>query len=121
MLILNYLLKATTKSLATFFDLTLRVFINFLKVEFVACGEEHTVCLTAEGGVFSWGHGQDGQLGHGTLANQNAPRKIAELMGDSVVQIAAGRRHTIVLTNKRKVIKIFIINLFLVEEKNFFL
>ena len=79
--------------------------INFLKVEFVACGEEHTVCLTAEGGVFSWGHGQDGQLGHGTLANQNAPRKIAELMGDSVVQIAAGRRHTIVLTTKRKVLK----------------
>ena len=98
--------------------------INFLKVEFVACGEEHTVCLTAEGGVFSWGHGQDGQLGHGTLANQNAPRKIAELMGDSVVQIAAGRRHTIVLTNKRKVIKLlsqkFIIFLFLVEKNEFF-
>ena len=62
------------------------------------------MCLTADGGVFSWGHGQDGQLGHGTLANQNAPRKIAELMGDSVVQLAAGRRHTLVLTKNRKIL-----------------
>jgi len=33
------------------------------KICFVACGAEHTVCLTEDGGVFSFGSGQYGQLG----------------------------------------------------------
>jgi len=52
------------------------------------------VCLTTDGGVFSWGHGGDGQLGHGTMAHQNTPRKIFELMGNNVCQVACGRRQS---------------------------
>ena len=33
------------------------------KVCYVSCGAEHTVCLTEDGGVFSFGSGQYGQLG----------------------------------------------------------
>ena len=54
--------------------------------------------------MFSWGHGGNGQLGHGTMAHQNTPRKIFELMGNSVCQVACGRRHTICLTDKQEII-----------------
>lgn len=31
----------------------------------IACGSGHTVALTTEGEVYSWGRGDDGRLGHG--------------------------------------------------------
>ena len=63
-------------------------------------GEEHSVCVTLEGGVFSWGNGAQGQLGHGNAGNGNSPRKIFELMGEKVERIAVGRRHTVCCTDK---------------------
>ena len=30
------------------------------------CGDSHTVCVTSDGEVFSWGRGKFGALGHGT-------------------------------------------------------
>jgi len=74
------------------------------EVVFVAMGEEHSVCRTRNGGVFSWGHGGNGQLGHNSMANVTQPKKIMELMGTTVCQICCGRRHTISLTDKRKLL-----------------
>lgn len=31
----------------------------------IACGSGHTVVLTTDGEVFTWGRGDDGRLGHG--------------------------------------------------------
>jgi alpha-tubulin suppressor-like RCC1 family protein len=31
----------------------------------ITCGESHSVALTTEGAVYTWGRGQYGQLGHG--------------------------------------------------------
>ena len=53
----------------------------------VVCGQEHTLCLTKEGGVFSFGAGSYGQLGHGTKNDESLPRKIIELMGTEVTQV----------------------------------
>lgn len=61
----------------------------------VRAGLEHTVALTEEGGVFTWGSSRCGQLGHGSCNNETQPRKIMELMGTIVSQIAAGDRHTL--------------------------
>ncbi|XP_011269990.1 hypothetical protein CAOG_08419, partial [Capsaspora owczarzaki ATCC 30864] len=69
----------------------------------IACGEDHSVVLTETGGVYSFGAGGQGQLGHGTLQNEINPRMIFELMGKSASQVLCGRRHTIVFfpkTNK---------------------
>ena len=44
-----------------------------------------------DGGVFTCGEGSKGQLGHGSLGSISTPRKVAELMGTVVSQIACGR------------------------------
>ncbi|XP_073943044.1 HECT and RLD domain containing E3 ubiquitin ligase 4 isoform X2 [Choristoneura fumiferana] len=59
----------------------------------IACGEDYTVFLTLEGGVFTCGSGEYGQTGHGATKNELVPRKIMELMGSTVTQVACGRRH----------------------------
>lgn len=52
---------------------------------------DHTAALTRDGGVFTFGAGMYGQLGHCTSANEMLPRKVLELMGTTVTQIACGR------------------------------
>ena len=37
-----------------------------VKVSTVACGAHHTLCLTSEGSVYSWGRGANGRLGQYT-------------------------------------------------------
>lgn len=72
-------------------------------VKYVDMGEDHSVALTYDGGVFSWGQGGHGQLGHGTISCQNTPRKVFELMGNRTISLACGRKHTLVLTSTRSV------------------
>jgi len=56
-------------------------------IVYLSCGQEHTLCLTKDGGVFSFGAGSYGQLGHGTKNDEKLPRKIIELMGSEVTQV----------------------------------
>ena len=72
-----------------------------MQICYVACGAEHTVCLTEDGGVFSFGSGQYGQLGHGSKSDEQQPRKIIELMGTEVSQVACGRKHTLAFVPTR--------------------
>ena len=66
----------------------------------VACGDEHTAALTEGGGVYTFGLGEDGQLGHGDTEDQLAPRRVpaAGFNGERVVMVAAGRMHTAALS-----------------------
>ncbi len=61
------------------------------KVTYAACGEKHSIVVTADGGVFSFGGGMHGQLGHNSTNDELLPRKISELMGSEITQIACGR------------------------------
>uniref|UniRef100_A0A4W3GEK6 HECT and RLD domain containing E3 ubiquitin protein ligase 4 n=1 Tax=Callorhinchus milii TaxID=7868 RepID=A0A4W3GEK6_CALMI len=65
------------------------------KVVYICCGEDHTATLTKEGGVFTFGAGGYGQLGHNSTNHEINPRKVFELMGNVVTQIACGRQHTL--------------------------
>ncbi|XP_058922818.1 probable E3 ubiquitin-protein ligase HERC3 isoform X2 [Kogia breviceps] len=65
------------------------------KVVYISCGEEHTAVLTKSGGVFTFGAGSCGQLGHGSMNDEVNPRRVLELMGSEVTQIACGRQHTL--------------------------
>ncbi|XP_071491070.1 LOW QUALITY PROTEIN: probable E3 ubiquitin-protein ligase HERC4 [Diadema antillarum] len=66
-------------------------------VRYVACGQDHTALLTLDGGVFLFGQGSEGQLGHGSDANELNPKKVIDLMGTTITQVACGRHHTLVL------------------------
>ncbi|KAJ8248211.1 hypothetical protein GJAV_G00239610 [Gymnothorax javanicus] len=67
------------------------------RVVYICCGEDHTAALTKEGGVFTFGAGGYGQLGHNSTNHEVNPRKVFELMGNVVAQIACGRQHTLAL------------------------
>uniref|UniRef100_A0A674AQ05 HECT and RLD domain containing E3 ubiquitin protein ligase 4 n=1 Tax=Salmo trutta TaxID=8032 RepID=A0A674AQ05_SALTR len=65
------------------------------RVIYICCGEDHTATLTKEGGVFTFGAGGYGQLGHNTTNHEINPRKVFELMGNVVTQISCGRYSTL--------------------------
>jgi alpha-tubulin suppressor-like RCC1 family protein len=66
----------------------------------VACGDGHTAVVTEGGGVYTFGKGSYGQLGHGDEENQLAPRRVpaAGFNGERVVMVAAGGAHTVALS-----------------------
>lgn len=39
------------------------------KAKLISCGWRHTVAVTEDGQVYSWGRGVHGQLGHGELVD----------------------------------------------------
>lgn len=71
-------------------------------VKYIACGDDFSVFLTRDGGVFTCGAGAFGQLGHGNYSNEILPKKVLELMGSTVSQISCGRRHTLTFVPSRR-------------------
>ena len=63
-----------------------------------ATGGDHSLALTAEGAVFSFGVGAQGQLGHGGTAARPRPEPVAALAKERVVGVAAGRFHSLAST-----------------------
>jgi alpha-tubulin suppressor-like RCC1 family protein len=49
--------------------------------------------LTSEGLVWTWGRGEDGQLGHGNTDVQRVPKRVEDL--NNVTDIASGRVHSL--------------------------
>ncbi|XP_023933810.2 probable E3 ubiquitin-protein ligase HERC4 isoform X2 [Bicyclus anynana] len=72
-----------------------------VKVCHISCGEDFTAFLTLDGGVFTCGAGEYGQTGHGNTKDELVPRKVVELMGSTVTQVACGRRHMLCRVGER--------------------
>lgn len=47
----------------------------------VACGHNHTVALCSDGGVWTWGFGGFGRLGHKVQQDEFKPRLVETLTG----------------------------------------
>ena len=64
----------------------------------VSAGECHSLALTADGAVWSWGFGGNGQLGHGDTQDQGQPKKIEAFGGQRVMAVSAGGAHNLAVT-----------------------
>ncbi|PNX98304.1 E3 ubiquitin-protein ligase herc2-like protein [Trifolium pratense] len=80
------------------------------KIVDVAAGESHTLLLTGDGNVYTWGKGMFGRLGLGSQKDELSPIKLnfqnpnGTLGVDSVkiVGIAAGAYHSLALAGAYK-------------------
>uniref|UniRef100_A0A8C2IK74 Alsin Rho guanine nucleotide exchange factor ALS2 b n=1 Tax=Cyprinus carpio TaxID=7962 RepID=A0A8C2IK74_CYPCA len=63
--------------------------------------DAHLPSLQTE--VWSWGHGQEGQLGHGDLLSRPQPVCVKSLNGKEVLRVAAGAHHSLALTAQSQV------------------
>ena len=63
----------------------------------------HSIALASDGTVYTWGFNQYGQLGNNTTTNSRSPIAVqaagTPLAGKTIVQIAAGANHNMVLTS----------------------
>ena len=65
----------------------------------LSCGFYHTACVTAEGGVWTWGWGRDGQLGHSEASA--TPRRVEGTLRQVPCRaVACGHHATSVLSNE---------------------
>ncbi len=63
-----------------------------------SCGEEHCSLITEDGQVWTWGYGNDGQLGHGTKNSLSTPKHIK--MSEKFVASDCGGGHTGFISEK---------------------
>ena len=72
----------------------------------VGCGDFHSVALSSDGEVYSWGGGgasyNKGQCGHGHCNNSDQPTVIASLKKKEVIKISCGGYHTLALTSNNE-------------------
>ena len=68
------------------------------RVVAVSAGAHHSLAITADGGVWSWGDGEDGQLGHGNQQDQLLPKKVEAFAGQRVVAVSSGSAHSLAFT-----------------------
>ncbi|XAR48367.1 hypothetical protein NMG60_11031177, partial [Bertholletia excelsa] len=73
-----------------------------IRVIQTASGGYHSLALTDEGKVLSWGHGGHGQLGHFSTENQKIPMLIEGLADERVVYIACGGSSSAAVTENGK-------------------
>ena len=71
----------------------------------IACGERHTAGLTKKHEVFTWGHNNYGQLGHGDYATiRRVPTRVESLDGLVITNISCGRYHMAALTENGEIL-----------------
>lgn len=76
------------------------VFLDVFTVPIKAVwvGVNITVVLSENGKVYTWGRGQDGQLGHGNFSDQAMPKIVEALDSKIIVDISLGVVHCLALS-----------------------
>lgn len=73
---------------------TPRLILKRENIREIACGRYHTMCLSNQGVLFSWGIGESGQLGHNRLQSNEFPQIVDWIMPNVVGKIACGDHHS---------------------------
>ena len=80
--------------------------LNPFKIKEVSCGSEHTLALTEEGELYSFGKAEDGVLGYDTVTEiSHIPQKISFFTSNNIKieSISTGSIHNIALDTEGKV------------------
>ena len=72
--------------------------LSDIRVTQVACGWQHTLALSDLGMVYSWGNGDEGQLGHSGTKDFTSPKLIQGL--SEVTYVSAGHSHSGCISNR---------------------
>jgi RCC1 and BTB domain-containing protein len=70
-------------------------------VSSVTCGWSHSVVMTSEGHVLTFGNGDHGKLGHGSGRKVTVPTMVEKLKEYRVVRVASYNEHTAALVEPR--------------------
>ena len=65
----------------------------------ISAGIDHSMAVTKRG-LFTWGHGGFGRLGHGSAQDELVPKLVAALSGDEILMISAGYQHSMAVTKR---------------------
>lgn len=68
----------------------------------VSCGQLHTLCLTSDGSVYTWGSYKKGVLGYNSNQDVKQPKKVDFFNDKKVLKIAAGPDFNYALTEDGK-------------------
>ena len=68
------------------------------KIVWVSGGREFSTAVSDKGYVYSWGCGEDGQLGQGSIASRRSPAAVRGL--PNVKKVCCGSRHVLALTDR---------------------
>lgn len=89
-----------------FFDFTFfrlcsvpRLVLEGVYISSIAAGRYHSIALSSNGAMYTWGCGENGQLGHGGDENECLPRVVEGILGNVVGQVSCGEHHTACLTS----------------------
>lgn len=73
------------------------------RVVHVSVGLSHSMVLTDDGQVFSFGQGEHGKLGHGTLTETRQPKLIEALKDVTVGHVCCGAYFSVVISTEGRV------------------
>ena len=76
----------------------------------IVCEFWHTVELTKNGEVFTWGSNSWGELGHGDKKDRRVPTKVESLDGLVITKISCGPQHTAVLTDNGEILTWYVLS-----------
>ena len=69
----------------------------------LSLGYYHAAAISDKGIVFTWGRGINGQLGHGSILNEDSVRIVSALTNYMITDISCGESHSTALTIKGEV------------------
>ena len=79
-----------------------QVFLEKKFVIQVTCGFYHSMALASDGRLYTWGEGDDGNLGHGSELSSVLPSVVESLLAYKVVQIASRTTHSLALVEPKR-------------------
>ena len=83
----------------------------------ISCGHQHVLARTSTGKLYSWGGNSDGQLGLSDTKDRYLPTRVSKLSHHSVLNISAGGRQSMVITEEQRLFAWGICGAVTYEEK----